>query len=101
MLKISSKIEKLRKKNSKKERVQFLSWILNPFLANVSNTHFKSYFLNLQQKLLFTSTITKIRSICLLTGRSRSVYRTFRISRLKLRTYANAGYFTGLSKASW
>jgi ribosomal protein S14 len=100
MLKISSKTEKLRRKISKKEIVHFLSLILNPFFVHISNTHFKKYLFNLQQKVLFTSAITKVRSICLLTGRSRSIYRTYRISRLKLKAYANAGYFTGLSKAS-
>jgi ribosomal protein S14 len=29
------------------------------------------------------------------------VYRFFRLSRMKVREYANAGYFTGVTKASW
>jgi ribosomal protein S14 len=101
MLKISSKIENLRHKTSKKELSRWLCYILNPFLTQISNPHFKKGFLNLQQKLLFNSSLTKVRSICILTGRSRSVYRMFRISRLKLKHYANTGYFVGLSKASW
>jgi small subunit ribosomal protein S14 len=51
--------------------------------------------------MAFRLSFTKVRSICFLTGRSRSVYRAFRLSRLKIREYAALGYFTGLSKASW
>jgi len=101
MLKINSKTELLRKEISNKKYVRILYSVLNPFLVQISNSQIKKYFFNLQQKLLFMSTVTKTRSICILTGRSRSVYRTFRVSRLKLRHYANEGYFVGLSKASW
>ena len=59
------------------------------------------YCLNWQSKLLSPSWFTKSRTICILTGRSRSVYRAFRLSRLKIRSYAAAGHFIGLSKASW
>jgi ribosomal protein S14 len=100
MLKINSKTEILRKKVSKKKFIRNLYYILNPFFVQISNPQIKKYFFNLQQKLLFMSSITKTRSICILTGRSRSVYRTFRVSRLKLKHYANEGYFVGLSKAS-
>jgi small subunit ribosomal protein S14 len=101
MLKISSKIEVLRKKVFKKEKIHNLSNILNPFIAQKNNLHFKKYFSNVQQKVIFNSPLTKTRTICFLTGRTHSVYRAFRVSRLKLRFYANAGYFVGLSKASW
>jgi len=100
VLKINSKIEILRKKFFRKEKIQILSNILNPFLIQEINSHLKKYFFHVEQKMIFNLSVTKIRTICLLTGRTRSVYRTFRISRLKLKHYANAGYFTGLSKAS-
>ena len=64
-------------------------------------SHFYRYYLNWQSKLAFRSSFTKTRTICFLTGRSRSVYRSFHLSRLKLREFGAAGYFTGLSKASW
>jgi ribosomal protein S14 len=44
---------------------------------------------------------SRIRKICILTGRSRSIYRFFRVSRLKMREYGQSGYFVGLKKASW
>jgi small subunit ribosomal protein S14 len=101
MLKINSKIENLRKKVQQKEGEKFLFFILNPFLISNSNPYVKKYFANLQQKSLLKSTATQIRTICFLTGRSRSIYRTFKVSRMKLKQYANAGYFSGLTKSSW
>jgi len=101
MLKISSKIEKLRKKAYREEGSIFLFLVLNPFLSAQSHGHFKKYFINLQQKLKSKSTRTQLQTICFLTGRSRSAYRTFKLSRSKLKQYANAGYFSGLSKSSW
>jgi ribosomal protein S14 len=100
MLKLISKNEKLRSQLVKKEAPQILCKISFPFFFRNSNPQVERYLINLQQKLLFSSTFTKTRNICILTGRSRSVYRSFRISRIKFREYANAGYFTGVAKAS-
>ena len=44
---------------------------------------------------------TRVRSLCALTGRSRSVYRKFKVSRIMLRELALAGKIPGLRKASW
>jgi small subunit ribosomal protein S14 len=38
---------------------------------------------------------------CQLTGRSRGVYRKFRISRIMLRKLALEGKIPGMRKASW
>lgn len=38
---------------------------------------------------------------CELTGRSRGVYRKFKVSRIMLRELALAGKIPGLKKASW
>ena len=64
-------------------------------------SQWQRYCVHWQAKLLSHSSFTKTRSICFLTGRSRSVYRFFKLSRLKIRSYAAAGHFVGLSKASW
>ncbi len=42
----------------------------------------------------------KIRR-CQLCGRSRSVYRKFKICRICLRKMANEGLIPGMKKASW
>lgn len=38
---------------------------------------------------------------CELCGRSRSVYRKFKVCRICLRNMANQGLIPGLKKASW
>ena len=47
------------------------------------------------------SSPTRVRSLCALTGRSRGVYRKFKISRIMLRELALAGKIPGMRKASW
>ena len=44
---------------------------------------------------------TRIRNRCELTGRSRSYYRKFRLSRIMLRELANKGLIPGVVKSSW
>jgi small subunit ribosomal protein S14 len=53
------------------------------------------------QKLPRDSSRTRLRNRCLVTGRSRGVYRKFGLGRNKLREYAMMGYIPGLRKASW
>lgn len=57
-----------------------------------------------QQKWFFfykNSSLTRIKNICVLTGRTRSIYRLFKISRLQLRKLASEGFLPGVSKYSW
>jgi small subunit ribosomal protein S14 len=44
---------------------------------------------------------TRVRNRCALTGRSRAVYRKFRLSRIMLRELGNKGLIPGLIKSSW
>ena len=44
------------------------------------------------------SSLTRIKNICILTGRSKSVYRFFKISRLQLRKLASIGLLPGIFK---
>ncbi|MGP1395306.1 MAG: 30S ribosomal protein S14 [Inquilinaceae bacterium] len=44
---------------------------------------------------------TRIRNRCELTGRPRSVYRRFKLSRIALRDLASKGQIPGMVKASW
>jgi small subunit ribosomal protein S14 len=44
------------------------------------------------------SSLTRIKNICILTGRSKSVYRFFKISRLQLRKLASNGFLPGIAK---
>ena len=43
----------------------------------------------------------RLRNRCLVTGRSRGVYRRFGLGRTKLREFAMQGLIPGIRKASW
>ena len=44
---------------------------------------------------------SRTRSICILTGRTVSVYRkTFKVTRMALREKTNTGFFNGVRKSS-
>lgn len=47
------------------------------------------------------SSITRIKNICILTGRARSIYRIFKISRIKLRDLVSKKLLPGICKYSW
>ncbi len=53
------------------------------------------------QKLPRDASPTRVRSLCALTGRSRAVYRKFKLSRMKLRELALEGKIPGMRKSSW
>lgn len=53
------------------------------------------------QRLPRDASPTRLRSLCALTGRSRGVYRKFKLSRIKLRELALQGKVPGMRKASW
>lgn len=44
---------------------------------------------------------TRVRNRCELTGRSRGVYRKFKLCRNQLRELASQGKIPGIIKASW
>lgn len=44
---------------------------------------------------------SNLRSKCLLTGRSRSIYKDFRLSRMQLRSLGSFGILNGVKKSSW
>lgn len=47
------------------------------------------------------SSSTRIKNICILTGRSRGVYRFFKLSRIQLKKLISEGFLPGVSKYSW
>ena len=48
-----------------------------------------------------TSSATRIRNRCAITGRARGTYRKFGISRIMLRDMVASGLIPGVRKASW
>ena len=52
-------------------------------------------------KLPRNSSAVRVKRRCELTGRSHSVYRKLRLSRIQLRKLANEGQIPGMVKSSW
>jgi len=52
-------------------------------------------------KLPRNSSATRLRNRCQVTGRPRSYYRKFKMSRIALRDLASIGYLPGVVKSSW
>lgn len=52
-------------------------------------------------KLPRSSSATRYRRLCQITGRPRAVYRKFKVSRIVLRDMALDGLVPGMKKASW
>ena len=48
-----------------------------------------------------SSSKTRIRNRCLVTGRPRAFYRKLKMSRISLRDLGSAGLIPGLVKSSW
>jgi small subunit ribosomal protein S14 len=48
-----------------------------------------------------SSSKTRIRNRCLVTGRPRAYYRKLKMSRISLRDLGSAGLIPGLVKSSW
>ena len=53
------------------------------------------------EKLQRNSSKVRIRSRCIITGRSRGVYRRFGLSRIILREMISSGKIPGITKSSW
>ncbi len=47
------------------------------------------------------SSVTRIKNRCVITGRSQSVYRKFKMSRIQIKTQLSKNNITGLRKISW
>lgn len=54
-----------------------------------------------QSKLLRPRDLIRIRRRCMVTGRSRAVYRKFGVCRIVFRDLASSGMIPGVRKASW
>jgi small subunit ribosomal protein S14 len=84
-------------KNFEKKRL-ILKILLNNLNINIKNR------LIIKQKWYYFSnntSLTRIKNLCILTGRSKSIYRLVKLSRIKFRKYISEGILPGFSKYSW
>jgi ribosomal protein S14 len=52
-------------------------------------------------KLNRNSALVRVRNRCVMTGRARSVYSKYKMSRIVFRELASKGSLTGVTKSSW
>jgi small subunit ribosomal protein S14 len=52
-------------------------------------------------KLPKDSSRIRIKNRCIITGRPKSIYRDFKVSRIILRNLAHNGLLSGIIKSSW
>jgi small subunit ribosomal protein S14 len=52
-------------------------------------------------KLPKNSSKIRLNNRCLITGRTHSIIKSFRVSRIKLRELISMGLITGIRKSSW
>jgi small subunit ribosomal protein S14 len=53
------------------------------------------------EKCMQYGSFTKVKNRCIISNRSKSVYRKFGISRIKFRELASYGVLFGVRKSSW
>ena len=90
------KIRRCVAKNEVKRRV--LKALLNDLSISLSE---RSQFAKELNSLPRNASKTRIVNRCILTGRSHSVYRFCRLSRLALRELISKGLVPGYTKRSW
>ncbi len=79
------------------KRLQYKS-ILKDFSITKEIRHI---YINKLNNLPRNSSKTRINNRCILTGRSKSVYRFCKLSRISLRLLAGQGLIAGVIKSSW
>ena len=88
------------KKRALYKKTELFQRLLNVF------GFFKELAIKLVVQIFFFKTLKKnsfkvrVKNFCILSGRSRGVYRKFRVSRIYLRSIGSAGLFFGIKKAS-
>lgn len=83
---------------------KFLFEKINKIECTKSNGHeyeYNNQYIKCIQKLPRNSSITRVRNRCAITGRPRGVIKSYKISRIVFRSYANNGMLPGIIKASW
>lgn len=95
----------LKKKNNKFRYSKDKSYLNSIITSYITKDKYlsKDISLNVSKKkeLVINSSISKIKNKCLISGRNRSVYKKFRLSRMFLKNLGVAGFINGLKKSSW
>jgi ribosomal protein S14 len=95
-------IQKDQKRRNLYAKYETKRLILKSMIRDLSlpkNLRFQS--INELSKLPRNSSLGRIKNRCTQTGRSKSNYKMFRISRITFRELALKGLLPGVTKASW
>ena len=86
--------QRLSFKKFEKKRLIIKSVTQNLHFRTKVRWFVQSKFLEFPSK----SSLTQIKNKCIVTNRSRSIHRLFKLSRLQLRKYASYGFLPGVTK---
>lgn len=65
------------------------------------NKEFRYTIMTTLNKLSRNGSRVRIKNRCILTGRTHSVYKMCKLSRIKFRELASQGVLMGITKSSW
>jgi ribosomal protein S14 len=77
------------------------SLVHKAFCINQLFTPYEKVCVSLPSRYLRFSSLSRLRNRCILTGRARSVYGNFRLTRMQLRDRISFGFLQGVKKSSW
>tara|TARA_B100000886_G_scaffold339983_1_gene307272 strand:+ start:4542 stop:4847 length:306 start_codon:yes stop_codon:yes gene_type:complete len=94
------------------QKNNFRSKLINKYKSrrDILKSKVKNKSLSLEERIVFQNKLNELprnssavrhRNRCELTGRSRGVYRKFKLSRIKLRELSMTGDLPGVVKSSW
>ena len=94
------------------QKNNFRSKLIDKFKSKreVLKSKIKDKSLSLEERIVFQTKLNELprnsssirhRNRCELTGRSRGVYRKFKLSRIKIRELSMSGDLPGVVKSSW
>jgi len=88
----------------KEKFIHVLKYIImcpGKFKNNNIETSVWKYMLHFHSYYKAITSFSRARNICVITGRTRGLYRSFQLARMQIREKVQNGAFLGVSKSSW
>ena len=99
---MANSIQKDQKRRNLYAKYEVKRFLLKSMMRDLNvSKHLRFQSINELSKLPRNSSLGRIKNRCTQTGRSKSNYRMFRISRITFRELALKGLLPGVQKASW
>jgi ribosomal protein S14 len=94
-------IIKNKKRRNNNSVMEVNHFIYSSLLSNQSCVYKNLIYVKNLLNLNIYSKCKNEHNRCLMTGRSRAIFKFCKLSRIMLRKQASAGFLVGLRKASW